>query len=218
MRKPKSDYVGDAALKRLLQRYRCPAPFHVVRMRFWGAIASPSSEVSFIPTMQRLWSNGPPEFANVRAVNAFLQPMRSLWNELTRYQDGSPKLELEKIGPIDSRGRLHAATNLRVEELFDGFMEGFTDGKQELDVPPGTAAVVHRVEQAIEVLATTRNTFAKPPGRDEAAMFEECARAFPVIDAAVQADLNAIAIAVKRWRTEDRGEQHKGPEGRGVLH
>jgi hypothetical protein len=30
MPKPKFPYAGDAALKRLLERYRCPAPFHVV--------------------------------------------------------------------------------------------------------------------------------------------------------------------------------------------
>jgi hypothetical protein len=34
MSKPKYPYAGDAALKALLDRYRCPAPFHVVRMRF----------------------------------------------------------------------------------------------------------------------------------------------------------------------------------------
>src|SRR5215813_12777411 len=66
MREPKSEYVGDDAVKRLLRRYRCPAPFHVVRMRFWGAIASPSSEISMITIIQRLWSNGPPQFVDVR--------------------------------------------------------------------------------------------------------------------------------------------------------
>jgi len=218
MRKPKSAYVGDAALKRLLQRYRCPAPFHVVRMRFWGAIASPSAEISIITTMQRLWSNGPPEFAGVREANAFLRPMMSLWNELTRYQDGSPKLELEKIGPIDTREKLHAATKLRVEELYDGFFEGFTDGKAQFDVPQGTAKIVHRVERAIEALATTRNTFAKPPRRDDEAIFAECAGAFPTIDAAVQDDLNAIAVAIKRWRAEGLDEMHTEHKDRGTLH
>lgn len=40
MSKPKFPYAGDADLKRLLERYRYPAPFHVVRMRFWGDIVS----------------------------------------------------------------------------------------------------------------------------------------------------------------------------------
>jgi hypothetical protein len=218
MPKSKSDYAGDAAVKRLLQRYRCPAPFHVVRMRFWGAIASPSFEVSAITTMQRLWSKGPPEFADVHEANAFVQPIMSLWNELTRYQDGSPKLELEKIGKIDTRERLHAAAKLRVEELYDGFMEGFTDGKIEIDVPPGVGNLVRRVEKGIELLAMTRNTFAKPPGPDDEAMLAECAGTFPLIDEAVQADLNAIAVAVKRWRKDRLDETRNDVKDRGTLH
>ena len=206
MREQKSEYVGDDALKRLLRRYRCPAPFHVVRMRFWGAIASPSPDISFIPVVQRLWSDGRPEFPNARDVNAFLQQMQSLWNELTRYQDGSPTLELTKVGPIDTPKGLHAATKLRVEELYDGFLEGFTDGKTELDVPPGTAAIVHSVEKAIEVLASIRNTFARPGEADEE-MFAECVRGFSLVDPAVQVDLNAIAVAVKKCRDE-RGPLH----------
>jgi hypothetical protein len=213
MPEQKSEYVGDDTLKRLLRRYRCPAPFHVVRMRFWGAIASPSPDISFIPVLQRLWSNGQPEFASPRAVNDFLQQMKSLWNELTRYQDGSPQLELAKIGPIDTPRALHDAAKLRVEELYDGFLEGFTDGKTELDVPPGTAAIVHSVEKAIEVLATIRDTFARPEDDDEA-IFAECVRGFGLIDPAVAVDLNAIAVAVKQWR----GEALEGDNERGTLH
>jgi hypothetical protein len=218
MRKPKSTYVGDAALKRLLQRYRCPAPFHVVRMRFWGAIASPSSEISFITVMQRLWSNGAPQFADVPEANAFLQSLRSLWNELTRYQDGSPKLKLQKIGIIDTREKLHAATKLRVGELHDGFLEGFMDGKTNIDVPPGTSELVGRVEKAIELLATMRNTFAQAPGRDDDAILAECVHNFPMIDEAVHADLNAIAIAVKRWRGKRLDEKSPEAKRRGTLH
>lgn len=218
MLKPPSIYPGDAALKRLLKRYACPAPFHVVRMRFWGAITSPSLDVSPITTLQRLWSNGPPEFADVDEANAFLQPMMSLWNELAHHQDGSPKLKLEKIGKIDTRERLHAAVKLRVEELYDGFMEGFADEKVEFDVPQGVGQPVHRVEKAIELLAVTRNTFAQVPSAEDAAMFAESVRAFPMIDEAVHADLNAIAIAVKRWRQEQLGRKRRAPKARDPLH
>jgi hypothetical protein len=48
MPKPKFPYAGDAALKRLLDRYCCPAPLHVLRMRFWGEIVSPSREKGLV--------------------------------------------------------------------------------------------------------------------------------------------------------------------------
>jgi hypothetical protein len=42
-----------------------------------------------------------------------------------------------------------------------------------------------------------RNTFAKPPGPEDAAMVAELGGTFPEIDQAVQANLNAIAVAVR---------------------
>ncbi len=38
--------------------------------------------------------------------------------------------------------------------------------------------------------------FAKPPGPEDAAMLAELGGIFPEVDRAVQADLNAIAVAV----------------------
>ena len=40
MKKQRFKYVGDAAFERFLQKHDCPTPFHVVRMRFLGEIAS----------------------------------------------------------------------------------------------------------------------------------------------------------------------------------
>jgi hypothetical protein len=84
-------------------------------------------------------------------------------------------------------------------------MHGFTGGNQEIDVPPGVGDLLARIEKGIELLATTRNTFAKPPAPEDAAMLAELSAVFPEIDRAVHADLNAIAVAVKNWRREQLG-------------
>jgi hypothetical protein len=52
MPKAKFSYVGDAALKRLVERFGCPVPFHVVCMRFWGEIVSPLLQTSPIKTIE----------------------------------------------------------------------------------------------------------------------------------------------------------------------
>jgi len=203
MPKPKFPYAGDAALKGLLQRYRCPAPFHVVRMRFWGEIVSPSLQASPIKTIESLWPNGLPNFEDRKEANAFFQALMGLWNNVARFQDGS--LKLQKVDKVDTREALHAAGKLRVEELLDGFMHGFTGGDRQIDVPPGVGDFLTRIEKGIELLATTRNTFAKPPGPEDAGMLAELSAVFPEIDRAVQTDLNAIAVAVKNWRKEQLG-------------
>ena len=139
----------------------------------------------------------------------------SSWNNVV-VQDGS--LKLQKVDKIDTREALHAAAKLRVEELYDGFMQGFTGGNRQIDVPPGVGHLLVRAEKGIEPLATTRNTFAKPPGPEDAAMFAELRRVFPAVDRAVQADLNAIAIAVKNWRKEQLGALRGQATTRGNLH
>ena len=218
MPKPKFPYAGDAALKRLLERYRCPAPFHVVRMRFWGEIVSPSLQASPIKTIESLWPSGLPTFDDAAEANGFFQPLMSLWNNVARFQSGSPPLKLQKINKVDTREVLHAAAKLRVEELHDGFMHGFTGGNRHIDVPPGVGDLLARIEKGIELLATTRNTFAKPPGPEDAAMLAELGGIFPEVDRAVQADLNAIAVAVKDWRKDQLHTLRDEATGGGNLH
>jgi len=216
MPKPKFPYAGDAALKRLLERYRSPAPFHVVRMRFWGEIVSPSLKASPIKTIESFWPNGLPTFNDGEEANAFFQPLMSLWNNVARFQDGS--LKLQKIDKVDTREALHAAAKLRVEELHDGFMHGFTGGNRQIDVPPGISDLLRRVEKSIELLATARNTFAKPPGPEDAAMLAQLGGIFPEVDRAVHADLNAIAVAIRDWRKVQLRTLHDKPTTRGTLH
>ena len=216
MPKPKFPYAGDAALKRLLERYRCPLPFHVVRMRFWGEIVSPSLKASPIKTIESFWPNGLPTFNDGEEANAFFQPLMSLWNNVARFQDGS--LKLQKVDKVDTREALHAAAKLRVEELHDGFMHGFTGGNRQIDVPPGISDLLRRVEKSIELLATARNTFAKPPGPEDAAMLAQLGGIFPEVDRAVHADLNAIAVAIRDWRKVQLRTLHDKPTTRGTLH
>ena len=212
-------YVGDDAIKQLLARYRCPTPFHAARMRLWGAIASPLPEVSPVAVLAGLWKDEAPPFADVDEANAFFQDMMSFWNALAGLQDGSPPLKLAKIGKLDSRDAIRAAAALRVEELLDGFLQGFTGGEDNFDVPQGVGARVHHIERAIEMMARWRNTFTRPATSDDAAMRAEFIEQLPVIDEGVEADLNAIAMAVKAWRTRPpRPAGRKRQRNRGTLH
>ncbi len=56
MGRKKFKYAGDAAFKVFLRRYDCPTPFHVVRMRFVGWIASPALAASLLNIGGWLWS------------------------------------------------------------------------------------------------------------------------------------------------------------------
>ncbi len=211
MAKPKLSYAGDGAIQKLLKRYGCPTPFHVVRMRFWGEIVSPAQKVSPAKTIESFWPAGLPTFESADEANAFFQALMGLWNHLAGYHGGSLSLKLTKVGAINSREGLHAAAKVRVEELYEGFMRGFTGGQEDLDVPAGAGNLLTRIEKGIELLATARNTFGQPPGPEDAGILAELSGMFPVVDRALNDDLNAIAVAVTRWRSGRKVKKQKRP-------
>jgi hypothetical protein len=57
----------------LLDRYRCPVPFHAVRTRFLGDIASPVMSASPLDAVKALWGGELPEFDSLDAVNELLR-------------------------------------------------------------------------------------------------------------------------------------------------
>ncbi len=59
----------DDEVRALLVRYRCPVPFHEVRTRFLGNIASPGMGVSPIKVVEGLWGGKLPEFETIDAAN-----------------------------------------------------------------------------------------------------------------------------------------------------
>jgi hypothetical protein len=68
-RKSASSGASDDQVRALLQRYRCPVRFHVVRTRFLGNIASPDLEVSPIKMIEALWGGELPAFDSIEAAN-----------------------------------------------------------------------------------------------------------------------------------------------------
>ena len=60
--KPPTIAVSDDEVRALLDRYRCPVPFHVVRTPFLGDIANPAISASPLEMVKALWGGEFPEF------------------------------------------------------------------------------------------------------------------------------------------------------------
>ncbi len=85
----------DEEIRVLLEHYRCPVPFHEVRARFLGNIATPAVGVSPIKMVERLWSGELPEFNSIDAANELIGALiMGLWNRLTRHQERSAPFRL----------------------------------------------------------------------------------------------------------------------------
>jgi len=73
--------VGDDEIRSLLDHYQCPVPFHVVRTRLLGNIASPDMTASPVDTVAGLWGGELPAIDNLDALNELLRVLlMGLWN------------------------------------------------------------------------------------------------------------------------------------------
>ena len=73
----------DKEVRVLLERYHCPVPFHEVRARFLGNIATPTIGASPIKMVERLWGGELPEFNSVDAANELVGALiMGLWDRL----------------------------------------------------------------------------------------------------------------------------------------
>ena len=73
MAKPPAPPIAtDEEVRAMLEHYRCPVPFHEVRTRFLGNIATPIMSASPIKTVEGLWGGELPDFGSINAANELI--------------------------------------------------------------------------------------------------------------------------------------------------
>lgn len=152
-RKPAADGPSDEQVRALLDRYKCPVPFHEVRTRFLGSIATPATGASPIKLVQRLWGGELPEFDLIDAANELIGALvMGLWNRLARHQDRKAPFRLTRREIPATREGLAGLALMRQQEL-DGFIEGLFGSEDALDFP-------ERAHRGLGALAEMRASFA----------------------------------------------------------
>src|ERR1017187_3595200 len=108
----------------MLERYKCPTPFPVVRTRFMGSIASPAKNIAPIETLKQLWGGDLPPFDSIEDLNDLLNVLiNGLWNQLTKHLVPGNPFRLTKIAVKPTREDLRDFTRIRQQEI-EGFIEG----------------------------------------------------------------------------------------------
>jgi hypothetical protein len=152
-KRPVPPTATDEEVRTLLVRYRCPVPFHEVRTRFLGNIATPAMGASPIKTVENLWGGKLPEFDTIDAANELIGVLvMGLWNRLSRHQDRNAPFRLTRIETKATREGLAALAMLRRQEL-DGFVEGLFGMEEALDFP-------ERAHRGLGALCEMRALFA----------------------------------------------------------
>ena len=134
MKKSSLKYVGDRSVRALLARYACPIPFHAVRTRFLGNIATPKLDASPVQTIKSLWGGKLPEFDDIAAVNELFEALMSLWNALAKHQSGTKPYRLAWMAATPDPADLRRVCRTRTEEL-EGFIDGLFGDEEVIDLP-----------------------------------------------------------------------------------
>jgi hypothetical protein len=125
----------DEQVRILLEKYKCPVPFHEVRTRFLGNIASPIVSASPIKVVEDLWGGELPTFDAIDEANELIGALvMGLWNRLTRHQDRSSPFRLLRMETTPTRASLAALALTRRQEL-EGFIEGLFGHEEMIDLP-----------------------------------------------------------------------------------
>ena len=145
MKKPSPTHVGPQSARALLTRYACPIPFHAVRTRFLGNIATPTLDASPVQTIKRLWGGELPKFNDMVAVNELFEALMRLWNELAQHQSDTKPYRLVRMTVTPTPDNLQRVCRTRVEEL-EGFIDGLFGDEDAIDLPErATEALNHGV-------------------------------------------------------------------------
>jgi hypothetical protein len=143
----------DEEVRVLLEHYRCPVPFHEVRTRFLGNIATPAVGLSPIKIVEGLWGGELPEFNSIDAANELIGALiMGLWNRLTRHQERNAPFRLVRPDVMATREGLANLATIRCQEL-DGFVDGLFGDKATIGLP-------ERAHRGLETLSEMRALMA----------------------------------------------------------
>lgn len=183
-----SPQASDDEARALLARYACPIPFHAVRTRFLGNIATPSMTASPVRVLESLWGGELPVFDSQDDVNELMRVLvMGVWNRLSQHQERSSPFRLTRLDTPPSREGVVALARTRLEEL-NGFFDGFFADQESLDLP-------ERAHRGVHILGDLRGIYA--------AIVELLA------DQSKPAPESAIEVTVRQIRDTTRIAEHE---------
>jgi hypothetical protein len=194
--------VTDAEVQALLVRYQCPVPFHEVRTRFLGNIATPDMSASPIKTVESLWGGELPEFDTIDAANELIGALiMGLWNRLSRHQQRSSPFRLTRRTMPATREGLATLASMRLQEL-DGFIEGLFGSKDTLDLPERAHRGLNALAEVRSLFAATRDlavdeTISAPSGQVETTL-----RQLRELTKNAEQEINAVVLSCTRARRQ----------------
>jgi hypothetical protein len=140
--KKPTKYVGDASVAKCLDKYKSTVPFHVVRMRVFGALGSPNVGLLPVMVIASFWPEDAfPKFTTKDEAETFFATFMGLWRRMEKMAEAGQST-FSSMGKLQTLENVKEVLQKRVEEIEAGFIEGFWGGKDDLNMPSATAALI----------------------------------------------------------------------------
>jgi len=200
--RPAPPTATEKEVRELLERYRCPVPFHEVRTRFLGNVATPVMSASPIKMVEGLWGGELADFGSINAAKELIGALiMGLWNRLTRHQERSTPFRLTPPEVAATREGLGTLALIRRQEL-DGFVEGLFGAEKAIDLP-------ERAHRSLSVLGELRSMIAglldvatdgnKPASAGD---IEDTLRHMQEMTRIAEHEMHAVVLSCKRARRD----------------
>lgn len=204
--------ANEKKILALLETYACPVPFHEIRTRFLGNIATPAMSASPISVVKNLWGGELPEFESLDAVNELIGVLvNGLWNSLTRHQKRSDPFRLVRPTVTPTRDGLAQLALIRRQEL-DGFVEGLFSGAEELDLPTKASAALDTLGEVRAMIAGDHEVAIDPSKPAELSDIATTMKHLRELTRITEIEINRVVLDCTRARRQMIGSaSNSGP-------
>lgn len=202
MAKTTTKAPSEQAICALLEKYDCPVPFHAVRTRFLGNIATPALVASPLRILEGLWGGELPVFDSMDEANALIGALiQGLWNDLTRHQKRSQPFRLIRVPMEPTAANLGHYGRVRLEEL-DGFFEGLFDGQETVDLPEQAHQAVGDLGELRAMMAGICELVSRDPDVDNPAQLETTFRQLRELTRIMESEIHETVLSCTRARRQ----------------
>ncbi|WP_306752584.1 hypothetical protein [Paracoccus actinidiae] len=201
MKKP-AKVPPEKAAKTLLVKHACPVPFHTVRTRFLGNIATPEMSVSPLQIIKDLWGGELPAFDSMDEFNELLEVLvQGLWNELTQHQKRSQPFRLTRTPMDATAANLGLYARIRLEEL-DGFIEGLFNGEDAIDLPERAHEAVGHLGELRAMMAGLCGLVEREPKADDRTKLETTFKHLRELTRIMETEIHEAVLSCTRARRQ----------------
>lgn len=194
--------ADEKTVKALLAAYACPVPFHEVRTRFLGGIASPGLLVSPLDVVKNLWGGEFPVFESLDAVNELVGALvNGLWNSLTRHQKRIEPFRLIRTSVPETQAGLVELALIRRQEL-DGFTEGLFGGEDELDLPAKASSALDTLGEVRAMIASVQQVASDASKPSELSDIATTMKHLRELTRIAENELNRVVLDCTRARRQ----------------